>query len=403
MKKSILSLPSIIILVSLTLNGYAQDPTLGQPDYDAISQKIVNYSLEVKPGEVVVITGTPSELDLLSALVVAVSKAGGQAYVELNIPKAAKRALMETPIDYLKITPTYPLMQVRAADCIINTGSTQDPKLFADVPEERMAASRQALAPIAGALSRAHIRSVGLGQIGGIPSKAYAESKGADYEAMLTMFWKSLDADYEQMLAIGQTISKVLKPNSEIKLHNEAGTNLTFKISDIPVRTNCGRCAENISAYGPASVWLPAGEVYTCIDPTSASGTVFVPSLDFRGKIVKNLKLTFENGRITKVLADLNGELISESLEMSTGDKDVLSILDIGINPNSQPLDGSDHYSWEMAGMVSLSIGNNSWAGGNVVSDNGMAVQLANSTLIIDGKTVISKGKLQAASTLAGK
>lgn len=48
----------------------------------------------------------------------------------------------------------------------------------------------------------------------------------------------------------------------------------------------------------PALVWLPAGEAYACVDPSSASGTVVIPSMDFRGNVVKNLSLTFENGRI---------------------------------------------------------------------------------------------------------
>jgi len=402
-QNSKLCLLLFVILLTFSLSAYPQSLDLGQTDYDAIAHKIVNNSLEIKPGEVVIIIGNPAELDLLSSLAVEASKAGGQATIQINLPEANKRVLMETPIEYLKMTPTYPLMQVRAADCIIGTGSIQDPKLFADVPEERMAASRQASLPIADAMNRAHYRSVNLGQAGGIPTKAFAESRGANYEEMLAMFWKSLDVDYKQMLSMGQTISKALKANSVVSISNEAGTNLTFQISDIPARTNCGRCAENISASGPASVWLPAGEAYACVDPSSASGTIVVPSTVFRGTSIKNLKLSFENGRITELTADENGDLVLESLEMSTGDKDVLSIVDIGLNPNSQPLDGSDYYSYEMAGVVTIFIGNNAWAGGTVVSDFGLGLHLANSTLIVDGKNITDKGQLQVNESMAVK
>jgi len=394
---------SFVTFVALAFAVNAQESTSGQPDYDAIAHKIVNYALEVKPGEVVIITGTPAEMNLLGALVVEVSKAGGKPSVEVNIPKANKRVLMETPIEYLGMTNTYTLMKLRAVDCIINTGSIQDMKLFADVPEERIAASRKSNHLFSDESNRAHFRSVGLGQTGGIPTVAYAESMGANYEDMITMFWKSLDVDYDKLLGMGKAITKELKPNSEIKISSEAGTNLTLRISDIPARINCGRCAENISAYGPASVWLPAGEAYACVDPASASGTVVIPSMDFRGNAVKNLKITFNNGRITDLTADENSELILKNLEMSTGDKDVLSLIDIGINPNSQPIKDSDHYSWEMAGMVTVSIGNNSWAGGDVVSDNAMIFHLANSTLSVNGNNIISKGQLELAAAMAGK
>lgn len=100
-----------------------------------------------------------------------------------------------------------------------------------------------------------------------------------------------------------------------------------------------------------------------CVDPGSAKGTVVVLSMTFRGHQVKNLKMTFKNGKITNLKADQNGEIIQKSLDMSTGDKDVLSLVDVGLNPNCHPLKGSDYYSWEMAGMVTIGVGNNSWAG----------------------------------------
>jgi hypothetical protein len=56
----------------------------------------------------------------------------------------------------------------------------------------------------------------------------------------------------------------------------------------------------------------------------------------------------------------------------------------------------SDYYSFEMAGVVTIFIGNNSWAGGTVVSDNGFSFHQANSTLTVDGKTIVSKGQLEA-------
>jgi hypothetical protein len=57
------------------------------------------------------------------------------------------------------------------------------------------------------------------------------------------------------------------------------------------------------------------------------------------------------------------GELVQKSLEMGTGDKDVLSVIDIGINPESHPLENSDYYSWEMAGMITITTGINQWPG----------------------------------------
>lgn len=373
------------------------------PDYDAIADKIVKHSLEVKPGEVVIITGTTAEEELMAALLVAVSKAGGKPYIELTIPYANKRAAMETPIKYLKIPSAYPLIQARAADCFINTVSTQDPALFKDVPEDRLAAIRQSGAPYQSALSRIRNRNVSLGQTGGIPSQAYASLKGADYEDMVIMFWKSLDTDYQKILERGTFISALIKPGSELSVTGKTGTKLTFKVADQPARINCGQCAENIAASGAASVWLPAGEVYVCVDPTSANGTIVIPGMTYRGYIIKNLIINLKNGHITDLKADANAAVLQESLEKSTGAKDVLSVVDIGLNPDSHPLQGSDYYSWEMGGMITLYIGNNTWAGGNIESDIGIALHLANSSITVDGKSIVTNGILELPEHLTKK
>ena len=242
-----------------------------------------------------------------------------------------------------------------------------------------------------------------MGQTGGIPSQAYATLKGADYEDLVDMFWQSVDTDYEKIHERGTFISTLIKPGSELNVTGKAGTKLTIKVDDQPARLNCGQCAENISASGAASVWLPAGEVYVCVDPTSANGTIVIPSMTFRGHIIKNLTLTFQNGHITDLKADENAAILKESLDKSTGDKDVLSVVDIGLNPDSHPLQGSDYYSWEMGGMITLYIGNNAWAGGNIESDIGIAFHLAHSSISIDGKQVVSNGKLELPEPLAKK
>jgi leucyl aminopeptidase (aminopeptidase T) len=146
---------------------------------------------------------------------------------------------------------------------------------------------------------------------------------------------------------------------------------------------------------GPGQAWLPAGEVYACIDPKSANGTIVVPSMEFRGKQIKNIILNYTNGKLTSMKAEENGDLLKKSLEMSTGDKDVLSLVDLGINPNSRILKNSTYYSWEMGGMVTLAIGDNTWAGGEVKSGTGFSFHLPNATVSIDNFLVVNNGQLK--------
>jgi aminopeptidase len=388
------TLQSILLLtaVTMTLPLLAQKV---QPNFASISTKVVNQSLQVKPGETVLITGTPAEIPLMEALYVEVSKAGGKPYVQLSLPDAEKKALMETPNDYLKLPSPFSLIQARSVDCIINTGSTQNPQLYADVPEEKLAAFRSGAYVLQDAMTLPRFRMVSIGQTGGIPTESFAKFKNASYEDMLNMFWKSVDADYEKLRMDGESIRTRFAGNAEVKMTSPQGTNLTFRLSKVPPRVNSGLSFNNNpSPIGMTAAWLPAGEVYAPVEPGSANGVLVVPETTIRGQVVKNLKLRFTNGRITDLQADNNVNLLKTMLSSAKGDADMLSLFDIGINRNSQPLQNSSYYSWEMGGMVTLSTGDNAWAGGSTKSDVGISFHVPGASVTIGGKPVVENGKL---------
>ncbi|MFT4761950.1 MAG: leucyl aminopeptidase (aminopeptidase T) [Paraglaciecola sp.] len=385
-----------LIGIGILLFLFQINSTLAQTAaHQSVADKIVNQVLEVQPGEVVMITGTPAEVEMMEDYVVAVAKAGGQAFVSLDLPAAYKKAMMETSIDHLKIPNTFRISLIRNVDCFINLGSVQDPQLLADVPEDKLAASREAGKAFTAADKRAHYRGVEIGQTGGIPSKAYATSVNADHQQMLDMFWKSINVDYSKMAANGKQVATLMKAGSQVKLTSTYGTNLQFSIGKSDARINSGRTADNKNSQGPSNVWLPAGEAYVAINPASANGTMVVPAMDFRGSKIKNLKMTYKAGKMVSMSADSNIDALKKAIEMSKGDVDVLSLIDIGLNQNSHSLPDSDYASWEMAGMVTLAMGNNGWTGGNVDADGAFTFHLPKSTLSIDGKTIVSNGELQ--------
>ncbi len=377
-------------LISLFFFHYTSGQS--KSDYMSIADNIVNTALKVQPGEVVVINGSESMLTLMHELYVAVHKVGGKAIMEMNIPEASKRVMMETPIEYLEKPNSYRMMQSRTVDCFINLNTTPDAHLYDDVPEERFAAVRQASQALNQANKSAHYRSVSLGQVGGIPTYSYSQSVGADLYEMLDMFWDAVNADYESMSSRAQNLVKKLDPGSHVKVTSPEGTNISFALDNTGARINCGLTDETVSRSGPANTWLPAGEAYSSVAPTSANGVIVIPSLDFRGTKIKNLKMTFEKGRIVNMAADENVEVLQKALDVSSGMKDVLSIFDIGLNPHSRPL--GDYLSYEMGGVVTLGIGNNSWTGGDVESDFNFDFQLKNTSVMVNGTNVVSQGKL---------
>lgn len=366
----------------------------GDPDYDSIADKLVNQLAGVQPAEVVVITGTADQQELLEALVVATWKAGGQPTVEVTFPQAIKKAVMEMPIGYMEFPNWYGLAQARLVDCYINVASIQDPVLFADVPEERFEAFRDAGMGLQRANRHNRYRSVTLGQTGGVPTAAYAASQNADFEAMTEMFWNAVDTDYEALGESAKFVASTLASGDTVRVTSESGTDISFEVDDVTPRVNCGRPDDNIVASGPMSSWIPAGEAYAAVRAGSASGTVVVPYLDFRGIPLHNVQMTFTDGVMTDLSSESDLTMLREFLDATTGDSTMLSIVDVGLNPDSHPTEGSVFSSWEMGGMVSLGTGNNSWTGGSNMASDGLTFHLPGATLVVGETTICENGKL---------
>ena len=367
-----------------------------EPDYDSIASKIVNMSAAVEPGEVVVIRGNPDQMPLLEALVVATWMAGGQPTVEVVIPSANRRALTEMRMEYIKLPQWYGLAQARLVDCFINVGSIEDPRLFADVPEERFEAARKANQPLQRAQELARFRSVALGQTGGIPTVAYAKSKNVDHATMQKMFWNAVDTDYTALRNRATAVAATMSPGAKVHVTSDAGTDLRFVIDDVPSRVNGGRVDDNQVTSGPMLTWLPAGEAFAVIKAGSANGTLIIPSRAFRGMKVKDLTMTFSKGKMIKMSAvGDGGDAMRAYVDTLSDDSLLLSIVDVGINPESQPIDGSDYASWEMGGMVSFATGNNSWAGGSNEAPESLLLHVHGASIDIGGTEVCANGELK--------
>jgi aminopeptidase len=383
------ALSKVIIGSALLLCTYAYAENL---DYDTIADNLVNQSLAVQSGEIVVINGGPNEIDLMGAIQVAVSKAGGQPVLNLSLPEANKRAIMETSMEDLQQLPTAGLMLTKMADAFINVGSIQDPALFADVPEDRLAAARQSGVPLMRAFNNMRYRSVNLGQTGGIPTVAYAKSVAADHQVISDGFWKAVGTSPDELAPKATAIATMMKDGAKVRITSPAGTDLTLSVDQFPTRTNVGRTADVQPATGPSSVWLPAGEAYT--STKDANGVLVIPWTSFRGNEIKNLKLTFKNGEMTELSADSNAKVLKDYFAASSPKLKHLSLISLGLNPNSKSPAGSHFFSWEMGGMVTIVLGNNSWAGGDNDSDAGATFHAIGTSLSIDGKAVIENGSL---------
>jgi hypothetical protein len=128
----------------------------------------------------------------------------------------------------------------------------------------------------------------------------------------------------------------------------------------------------------------------------SGTGKFIIEKQFYQGKEVNKLTLNFENGKLTSFTGEGPGFAALEADYKLAGEgKDLLSFIDIGINPSYTLAPSSKLGNWVSAGMVNLGTGNNLWAGGTNEATGGVAGALAGCTVKVDGKTIVENGTLK--------
>lgn len=217
-------------------------------------------------------------------------------------------------------------------------------------------------------------------------------------DALAKTFWEAVNTDYSAIQATGEKIKTDLSTGKEVHITNPNGTDLKVKIEGRPFFVSDGIIsADDVKKGGPAvSVYIPAGEVFCSAVPGTAEGKVVESQTYFRGKEVTDLTLTFVAGKMTGMTGSGPGFAdLKAQYDAAEGNKDLFGFVDFGINPNLKIWPTSKVGNWVQSGMVTVGIGNNTWAGGDNNNAYGMTNYLPGSTVTVDGKTVVENGVLK--------
>jgi aminopeptidase len=362
--------------------------------FGSIAEKVVLQSAGVKEGDVVLLFGSNEDLALLEEIAVQIRKQGGSSIVTIATNRLNRRMFDEVPARYDTVPPEGTLKLAGVVDVVIGTEAAE-PGLLKGVPAERIAARAKAFEAVNQLMRKRGVRSVILGN-GLYPSEEQAEQYGIPQEQLAEMMYSGVDADYTGIHATGQQIRNILAAGKEVHLTHPNGTNLRMRIEGRPISINDGVISpeERKPGSAEASVWLPAGEVFLVPVPGTASGTLVSDQEFVRGQRIEGLRLEFKAGKLTSMTAKSGLEPLKASYDAAGPGKDVLSVLDIGINPSLRVPDDNPIHAWSKAGRVTIVIGNNGWAGGTNLVNFSLAPSPPGMTLTVDGKALIQDGKL---------
>jgi len=384
---------SFIILYFLPSDVMAQ---ANLKKHEILATKLVNQCANIHENDLVLISGSVRDADLMHELSIQTSKVGAHPLISLQSQQAGRRYYDVVPESYDSLRPEFDIQLYNILSAAISISYGETIGLFKDVSSDRIAKRSEAYREANELFNKNNIRTVNLGN-GLYPTEALAKQFGITKKELSEQFWNGVNTDYQVLQKIGASIKSVLESGKKIRITSKNGTDLNMKLGEMPVFVSDGIISEVEMKKGSpfCNVWLPAGEVYLVPVSGSVSGKVVVDRFLFQGEEIEMLTLEFVDGKLVSMSAKSGIENYKDRYDASGEGKDEFAFIDIGINPNVKIIPDSKMVTWMASGMITIGHGNNSWAGGENTSAFGSAYFLTKTTLIVDDNVIVEKGILK--------
>jgi aminopeptidase len=350
----------------------------------------------IKPGDRVLVSGSVRDAALLEDLALESMKLGGQPLITIGSDRLTRHSYDDVPAQFDSAPATLGMTVANGFDVALAIDVGESDSVLAGVPAARIAARAKAGIPVGQAILKRNVRTISLGN-GLYPTAQTASRLGIPIATLSEMFWRSAAVAPATMHAKGDAARAALAAGKLVTISAANGTNITFATEAAKGFISDGALSPaQIKQGGAATVtWLPAGELLVPLALGTAEGKVVIDKYVYQGTIITGLTLTYAKGKLTGMTATSGIEALKSVYDASSGGKDALSYVDLGLNPEVKLPLNTGRIVWMAAGAVTLGWGDNTGWGGMNVSDFALPLPIPSATVAIDGKQIVENGVLK--------
>ncbi len=180
-----------------------------------------------------------------------------------------------------------------------------------------------------------------------------------------------LETDYAALSAVQSAFETAMR-GAEVRVTTPEGTDIRFRIGDRPVTRQDGNASSGRAAMArnliDREIELPAGAIRVAPIETSVHGTIAFPSSIWAGYRIEGLVMTFAEGQLVDMQANTTLDAVQQELDAAGPAGQAFREMAVGFNPllAIPEADPWIPYYGYGAGIVRLSLGDNSELGGNV-------------------------------------
>ncbi len=342
--------------IANTPNTTSDQPVLYRvvkdPRIEKMAKVLIEYSVAVKKGDVVVIEAPPVAEPLVVALYKAVIKAGGHPHVRMQ-PAVLEELLLKYGSDeQLQFVSPLKMHEIETVDAVFFIWGEVNTRSLTNTDPAKQALWTAAREPIFSRWFERAARGELRWCLTLFPTQSYAQDAGMSLLEYEDFVFRACLLDRDDPVAAWREIERkqqkavdLLNGKKTLRVEAPNGTDLTMSIE--------GR--KWFNCYGRSN--FPDGEVFTGPVEDSVEGTiVFDFPAVYMGRECEGVKLRFEKGRVVEATAEKGQDFLLKMLDQDEGARRVGEFA-IGCNYSINRFTKNILFDEKIGGTVHLAVG----------------------------------------------
>ncbi|HYH03915.1 MAG TPA: aminopeptidase, partial [Bacillota bacterium] len=285
------------------------------PRIEKMAAGLINYSVNLKQGEKILVEVVDSGIPLGMAVVREAFRVGGMPFIQVRNKQLDREIMLGTTEEQLAKMAEIELVQMKEMDAYIGIRAADNVNETADVPSERQQKyMTKYLKPVLDQRVN-HTKWC----IMRYPTASFAQLANTSTEAFEDFFFDVCTLDYRKMEEAMEPLRRLMEQTDQVRIVAK-DTDLTFSIKGMPAIP----CAGKMN--------IPDGELFTAPLKNSVNGVITynTPAV-YQGVTYDQIQFRFENGKIVEAKSNDN-ERINKILDTDEGAR-YIGEFALGVNP----------------------------------------------------------------------
>lgn len=281
-----------------------------------LAKNLINYSVDLKPGENLLIEVFDTGEELASELIKECYKVGGNPFVSLKSRKIMKDLILDTNDAHMSAIAFFEAERMKKMQAYIGIRGSYNSSEWSDIPSQKLDIYMKNWSKLVHSDIRVPRTKWCVMRY---PTHSMAQMANMSTEKFEDFFFDVCCLDYSKMNKAMDPLKNLMDKTDKVRIIGK-NTDLRFSIKGLPA----------FKCSGEANI--PDGEIYTAPVKDSVEGyiTYNTPS-EYQGFTYENIRLEFSRGKIVKATSN-DTERINKIFDTDEGAR-YIGEFAIGVNP----------------------------------------------------------------------